>query len=65
MLEIMHATETVQQNAVLDRFLERAAEIIAAQPKPGRALTEAKGMLSRKVHEVTRAAQDHLARQSR
>ena len=57
-------TEAVQEQAVLDDFLERAAEVIAAQPKPGRTLMEARAVLSRKVQELNKLARDHIAQRS-
>ena len=61
----MESTTAVEQKVVLDDFLERAADVIAAQSKPGPALIRAKLTLSRKVQEVTKAAHEHVARQLR
>ncbi len=48
MLQTLEPTATAQPKAVLDGFLEQAAEVIAAQPKLGRTLIEAKALLARK-----------------
>ena len=58
-------TETIQQQSVLDDYLEKAAEIIAAQTMPASVLMAAKAHLVRKVQEFAELAHDHMARQRR
>ena len=62
MFQTAESAGNVEQYAILDDILERAAEVIVAQSTPAHALIEAKAILSRKVQEVTELAHRYIAR---
>jgi hypothetical protein len=62
MFQTTETTEIVEQQIALDDYLEKAAEVIAAQAEPASALDAAKARLVRKVRELARLAHDHMAR---
>lgn len=62
MYQITERNESVEQQAALDECLDNAAEVIAAQIEPARALAAAKLRLVRKVREIAELAHKHMAR---
>lgn len=65
MLQVNVTTQIVRQQSALDDYLEKAAEIIAAQTNPASTLAAARARLFRKVQEFDKLAHEHLARQKR